>query len=96
MKDLPSLTILLMNLKIMPDFSDEATYHISGKVSRHNCHIWDSEIPQEVWQHERDSPNVIFWCALGKTNIIGPTFFEAVVVNDESYLEMVQCYFNPD
>jgi hypothetical protein len=42
MKDLPSVTILMMKLKIMSDLSDEAAYHISGKVSRHNCHIWDS------------------------------------------------------
>jgi len=49
MKDLSSVTVVMMNLKIMPDFSDEATYHISGKVIRHNCHIWDSETPQEVW-----------------------------------------------
>jgi hypothetical protein len=49
MKDLPSVTILMMMLKIMSDLSDEAAYHISGKVSRHNCHIGDSETPQEIW-----------------------------------------------
>ena len=30
MKDLPSVTILMMQLKIMYDLSDEAAYHISG------------------------------------------------------------------
>jgi len=44
-KDLPSVIILMMKLKLMSDFGDEATYHISGKVSRYNCHIWDSETP---------------------------------------------------
>jgi len=44
-----SVTILMMMLKIMSDFNDEAAYHISGKVSRHNCRIWDSETPQVVW-----------------------------------------------
>jgi hypothetical protein len=24
-------------------FSDEATFHISGKVNRHNVHIWGTE-----------------------------------------------------
>jgi len=66
MKYLPSVTILMVKLKIMSDFSDEATYHISGKVSRQNCHIWDSEIPQEIWQRERDSPKINISCALGK------------------------------
>ena len=77
MKNLPS--ILMMKLKILSDFKNEATY-ISGKGSRHNCHIWDSEDPQEVWEHERDSVKINIWCALGKTHIIGPTFFEATVV----------------
>jgi len=49
MKDLPCVTILMMKLKIMSDLSDEAAYHISGKVSRLNCHMWDSETSQEVW-----------------------------------------------
>ncbi|KAJ4447016.1 hypothetical protein ANN_09004 [Periplaneta americana] len=26
-------------------FSDEATFHVSGKVNRHNCRIWGSENP---------------------------------------------------
>jgi hypothetical protein len=54
--------------------------------------------PQGVWEHERDSPKINIWCELGekKYNIIGPTFFQAVVVNGKSYLEMVQYYFNPD
>jgi hypothetical protein len=49
MEDLPSVTKLIMKLKIMSDLSDKAAYHISGKVSRHNCRIWNSETPQEVW-----------------------------------------------
>jgi hypothetical protein len=45
MQDLPSVTILMIKLKIISDFSDEATYYISGTVSRHDCRIWDSETP---------------------------------------------------
>jgi transposase len=77
-------------------FSDEATFHISGKVNRHNCCIWGIEKPQEVEEHERDSPKVNVWCALGKDRIIGPFFFEGWVVNSESYLEMLQNYYIPE
>jgi hypothetical protein len=38
-------------------FSDEATFHVSGKVNWHNCWIWGSENPHEVIKHERDTPD---------------------------------------
>jgi hypothetical protein len=43
-------------------FSDEATFHVSGKVSRHNVVIWGSENPRQILEHQRDSPkcNVFF------------------------------------
>jgi hypothetical protein len=39
-------------------FSDEATFHICGKVNRHNGRIWRSENPHSVWEHVRDSKKV--------------------------------------
>ncbi|KAJ4432647.1 hypothetical protein ANN_21270 [Periplaneta americana] len=39
-------------------FSDEATFHLSGKVNCHNVHICDTEKPWLTVQHERDSPKV--------------------------------------
>ena len=39
-------------------FSDESTFHISGKVNTHNCRIWGSENPHETLQHIRGSPKV--------------------------------------
>ena len=36
-------------------FSDEATFHISGKVNRHNCQIWGTENPNETVEHKRVS-----------------------------------------
>jgi hypothetical protein len=29
-------------------FSDEATFHLSGKVNRHNIRVWGSENPHAV------------------------------------------------
>jgi hypothetical protein len=32
-------------------FSDEATFHLSGNVNRHNIHVWGSENPHTVVEH---------------------------------------------
>ena len=37
-------------------FSDEATFHVSGKLNKHNVRIWGSEHPHEIRELERDSP----------------------------------------
>jgi hypothetical protein len=34
-------------------FSDEATFHTSGHVNRHNTVFWGSENPQVVHKHEQ-------------------------------------------
>ncbi|KAJ4449293.1 hypothetical protein ANN_00691 [Periplaneta americana] len=36
----------MMNLFLSVVFYDEATFHLSGKVNRHNLKIWESEIPR--------------------------------------------------
>jgi len=33
-------------------FSDETTFHLSGKVNRHNVRIWGLQNPQEALEHE--------------------------------------------
>jgi len=45
-------------------FSDEATYHVSGAVDCHNVKIWGSEYPHAYMQHQRDSPKVKVFCAI--------------------------------
>src|SRR5690349_12313492 len=50
-------------------FSDEATFHISGLVNRHNCRIWGDENPHELYEHERDSSKVSVWCGMAKNKI---------------------------
>ena len=36
-------------------FSDEATFHVSGVVNRHNVRIWGVENPREYLPHELNS-----------------------------------------
>jgi hypothetical protein len=53
-----------MQLKIEEDgfvkrlISDEATFHISGKVNRHSVHIWGTEQPHAQTEHQCVSPTV--------------------------------------
>ena len=68
-------------------FSDESTFHISGKVNRHNCRIWGSKNPSVVFQRERDSPKVNVWCGLMKDHVIGPFFFAEPTVTARTYLD---------
>lgn len=76
-------------------FSDEATFHVSGKVNRHNCRIWGSENPRVVIEHQRDSPKRNVWCGIMRDRIIGPYFFAEKTVTANTYLDMLQLYAVP-
>ena len=56
-------------------FSNEATFHVSGKVNRHNVRIWGTENPNAIIEHVRDSPKVNVFCAISKLKVYGPFFF---------------------
>uniref|UniRef100_UPI00358FA67B cilia- and flagella-associated protein 57-like n=1 Tax=Myxine glutinosa TaxID=7769 RepID=UPI00358FA67B len=45
-------------------FTDEACFHISGKVNQHNVRIWGFETPHVVIEHICDSPKINVWCGL--------------------------------
>ena len=53
-------------------FSDEAVFHLSGRVNQHNTRIWGTENPKVIEEKERDSPKLVVWCAISATGIIGP------------------------
>lgn len=71
-------------------FSDEATFHVNGKVNKHNTRIWGTENPHELLEHQRDSPKVTVFCAMSKKAVYGPFFFERATVNGETYLDMLE------
>jgi hypothetical protein len=55
-------------------FSEEVTFHINGKVNRHNVRVWGTENPHVTLEHERDSPKVNVFCAISKEKVYGPFF----------------------
>ena len=56
-------------------FSNEATFHVSGKVHRNNVRIWGTENPHVIFEYVRDSSKVKVFCAISKMKVYGPFFF---------------------
>jgi hypothetical protein len=50
-------------------FSDEATFHVSGAVNRRNVRIWGSENPHAYVEHQLDSPKVNVFCAISSQKV---------------------------
>ena len=57
-------------------FSDEAHFHLRGKVNRQNFRFWATKQPHEHSEKPLSVVKTTVWCALGKNGILGPYFFE--------------------
>jgi hypothetical protein len=58
-------------------FGDESTFHLSGKVNKHNVRMWGTENPRKLVQYVRDSPKVNVLCAVFHENkVTGITYLE--------------------
>ena len=71
-------------------FSDEATFHVIGKVNKHNTRIWGTEHPHAIQEHVRGSSMVNVFCAILKKCVYGSFFFEGTTVNSEAFLALLQ------
>lgn len=69
-------------------FGDEATFHQSGKVNRHNVRIWDTENPHEIVEHVRYSSNV--FVQLSSVKVYAFFFFAAPTVTGISYVNILK------
>jgi hypothetical protein len=80
-------------------FSDEAHFHLSGCVNKHNMRYWADTNPRELHQRPLHSPKVTVWCAISSAGIVGPWFFEenevTVTVNSDRYVNMLEEFFFP-
>jgi len=76
-------------------FSDEATFHVSGAVNRCSVRIWGSENPHAYVEHQRDSPNIKMFCAISSQKVYGPFFFVEETVTGMAYLDMLQLWLMP-
>ena len=76
-------------------FSDEATFHVSGAVNRRNVRIWGCKNPHAYVEHQRDSPKVNMFCAISSHKVYGPFFFAEETVTGMTYLDMLQLWLMP-
>jgi transposase len=76
-------------------FSDESTFHLSGKVNKQNVRIWGTEHPRETVEHVRDSPKVNVFCAISHSKVYGPFFFEEKTVTGATYHQMLMNWLLP-
>ena len=67
-------------------FSDEATFHVSGKLNKHNARIWETENPHITKEIECDSPKVNVWCRLLCNKVIEPFLFDKKTITTDIYL----------
>jgi hypothetical protein len=75
-------------------FTVEATFHVNGKVSRHNLRIWGTENPHSTIEHVQDSPKMNVFCAISQMKIYGPFIMEGTVTR-MTYLDMLQQWLIP-
>ena len=65
-------------------FSDEAWFHLNGRVNTLNCRYWASENPHRIQEIPHYDRKVGVWCAVSARCIIGPIFYKQTV-NTERY-----------
>lgn len=63
-------------------FSDQATFHINGKVNRHNVHVWGAEDPLSM--KEITKSECVLCCFRGEG-----FFFMKNTVMSNSYLDIL-------
>ncbi|GBM18795.1 hypothetical protein AVEN_30199-1 [Araneus ventricosus] len=76
-------------------FSDESTFHVSGKVNRYYSRIWGMEKPSTVIEHERGSAKVNVFCATSSRKLYGSFFFSERSVISNVYLDMLEVWLMP-
>ena len=75
-------------------WSDEAKFHISGAVNRHNCVYWRETPPDVVQSKTAITKGLTVWCGLHQRGIVGPVFIEETV-NQNNYLDILKKKVTP-
>lgn len=76
-----------------PFFSDECAIYRSARAR--NVYFWSKQNPHYYEELEHNPPHVMIWVAMSAKHLIGPYFFDGVV-NQHTYLAMLQEFFVPE
>ncbi|GFN83691.1 LOW QUALITY PROTEIN: hypothetical protein PoB_001019700 [Plakobranchus ocellatus] len=68
-------------------FSDEATFHLSGKMN--NVRIWGTQNPHATLEFECNSPKMNVYCAITERAVDGPFFFEGLSITGSTVALMI-------
>lgn len=63
-------------------YTDEAWFHLSGQINSQNTRVWSSENPHAVKETELHPEKIGVWCAVSRSRIIGPIFFNTTVTSE--------------
>jgi hypothetical protein len=74
---------------------NEATFHINGKVNRHNVCIWGTEQPHAQIEHQRVFTKVNIFCMVSREKVRCPFFFIGATVTSDSFLDMLENWLLP-
>jgi len=69
-------------------FSDEATFHVSGAVYHRHVRIWGSENKHANVEHQLHSPKFNVSCAISSQKVYGPFFFAEEAIAGMIYLDI--------
>ena len=75
--------------------SDEAWFHLSEYVSSQNTRYWSSENPHVIHKTPSHDLKIGVWCAVSRTKIVGPIFFESTLNTDVHILEQFNDQLTP-
>ncbi|GBN61749.1 hypothetical protein AVEN_25534-1 [Araneus ventricosus] len=76
-------------------FSDEATFHVGNKVSKHKCGIWAQKIPIQYRKWKETVQKSMGGVLLLHDTVIGPFFIAETSVTTNIYLDILQIYAIP-
>lgn len=80
-------------------FSDEANFHLDGRVNAQNNRLWAAQpSPQAVTEQPLHSPKVTAWCAMGASGLVGPFFFltpggSTATVDQHGYVNVLKTFW---
>ncbi|GBM22420.1 hypothetical protein AVEN_221491-1 [Araneus ventricosus] len=77
------------------EFTDEATFHLCGKVNRHNLRFGGTESPHRTIEYQRDSPKVNVFCAITNRCVFGPFFFMEKSITGYIFQDMLSEWLFP-
>ena len=70
-------------------FTDEAHFHLSGEVNRHNLRYYAEENPKVILTKPLHSQRVTVWAGVWSRGFLGPVFFDETLTGSR-YLEMLK------